>query len=199
MGVKRPFDIGTVIRRVRRAVRPYPKAALFELAGEGFSSPFEQLAACIISIRTTDEATLPTARRLFERARTPLEVSRLTPAQIDELIGTCSFHERKARQIHGIARRVVEEFGGELPCDFETLVSFKGVGPKCANLVYPRLAQPSSYNEPAAPVTTVPRAHVESHDGFRPRSFSARRSYRTSAAAPSAAAAPRARGSAGAC
>jgi endonuclease-3 len=135
MGVKRPFDIGTVIRRVRRAVRPFPKAALFELAGEGFSSPFEQLAACIISIRTTDEATLPTARRLFERARTPLEVSRLTPALIDELIGTCSFHERKAQQIHEIARRVVGEFGGELPCDFETLVSFTGVGPKCANLV----------------------------------------------------------------
>ena len=37
MGVKRPFDIGTVIRRVRRAVRPYPKAALFELTGKGYS------------------------------------------------------------------------------------------------------------------------------------------------------------------
>jgi endonuclease-3 len=50
------------------------------------------------------------------------------------LIGTATFHEPKSRTIHAIAKRVVAEFGGELPCDFEVLTSFKGVGPKCANL-----------------------------------------------------------------
>ena len=132
--VKRPFDIDLVIERVREAVRPLPKAALFELAEEGYDSPFEQLVACMISIRTLDEVTLPTARRLFARARTAAEVSRLTPEQIDELIHSCSFHEPKARQIHAIARRVVAEYGGELPCEYDVLTSFRGVGPKCANL-----------------------------------------------------------------
>src|SRR5262245_8893152 len=100
---KRPFDIDVVITRIREAVRPFPKAALFELADDGFRSPFEQLVACIISIRTLDEVTLPTARRLFALARTPLEVSRLTPATIDAQINASTFHEAKARQIHQIA------------------------------------------------------------------------------------------------
>jgi endonuclease-3 len=57
---------------------------------------------------------LPTARRLFALARTPAELSHLIPAQIDEQIGTCMFHEAKARQIHQIACRVVVEYGGAL-------------------------------------------------------------------------------------
>lgn len=132
---KRPFDIDEVMRRIRAAVRQLPKAALFELAEEGHDSPFEQLVACIISIRTRDEVTLPTARRLFERARTPAAVSRLSVEEIDELIRTASFHERKAAQIREIARRAEEEHGGEVPCDRDVLLSFGGVGPKCAHLV----------------------------------------------------------------
>jgi endonuclease-3 len=132
---KRPFDIDAAIARIREAVRPFPQAALFELADDGFRSPFEQLVACIISIRTLDEVTLPTARRLFALARTPLEVSRLSIAAIDEQINASTFHEAKARQIHQIAQRVVAEYGGTLPCEPAVLLSFHGVGPKCANLV----------------------------------------------------------------
>jgi endonuclease-3 len=134
-GAKRPFDIDEALRRVAEAVKPFAKATLFELADDGFTSPFEQLVACMISIRTLDEVTLPTARRLFAVARTPAAVSRLTVPEIDRLIGTCTFHEPKAKQIHEIAKRVVAEHGGELPCDLDVLLSFMGVGPKCAHLV----------------------------------------------------------------
>jgi endonuclease III len=132
---KRPFDIDLAIRRIRAAVRPFAKAALFELADLGFDSPVEQLIACIISIRTRDEVTLSTAQHLFERARSPAEMSQLAPAEIDRLIHPCTFHEAKARQIHAIAGRVVTEYGGSLPCDAEVLLSFHGVGIKCTNLV----------------------------------------------------------------
>ena len=132
---KQPFDIDRAMTRIREAVRPFPKAALFELAEEGFNSPFEVLVGCLISIRTRDEVTLPTARRLFALARTPAEMSRLTPGEIEEQIRACMFHEGKARQIHEIAGRAVSEYGGSLPCDSEVLQSFHGVGPKCANLV----------------------------------------------------------------
>ena len=132
--MKESFDIDKALKLIDKAVRPWPKAAMFELAESGFDSPFEQLAACIISIRTYDEVSLPTARKLFERARTPAEMVRLTPEEIDDLIHTCTFHERKAEQIHAMARRVLDEFDGKLPCDAETLLSFAGVGPKCAHL-----------------------------------------------------------------
>jgi len=132
---KKPFEIDLAVERLRAAVGPLPKAAMFELAEEGFASPFEQLVACIISIRTYDEVMLPTARRLFARARTPAAIGQLAVEEINELIRPCTFHERKARQIHALARRVAEEYAGNLPCDSEVLLSFEGVGPKCANLV----------------------------------------------------------------
>jgi endonuclease-3 len=107
---------------------------MFELAEQGHGSPFEQLVACIISIRTFDEVSAPTARRLFEVARTPAEVAKLSVKRIDELIHGCTFHEPKARTIREIAQRVLSEYGGELPCDVDALLTFKGVGPKCAHL-----------------------------------------------------------------
>ncbi|MHB1132783.1 MAG: endonuclease III domain-containing protein [Chloroflexota bacterium] len=133
--LKRDFDVQEMLRRIEVEVQPYPKAALFELASRGHGSPFEILVACIISIRTRDEVTLPVALRVFARARIPEEMARLPVADLDEMIALSSFHEAKARQILDIAVQVKEEFGGVLPGDDAVLRSFPGVGPKCANLV----------------------------------------------------------------
>jgi endonuclease-3 len=132
---KKEFEINRALERIEKAIQPYKKAAMFELAEHGFNSTFEQLVACMISIRTFDEVTIPVARRLFERARTPKEMSQLSAGEIDALIGQSTFHERKAVQILELARRVQAEFDGDLPCNEEILLSFSGVGPKCAHLV----------------------------------------------------------------
>ncbi len=107
---------------------------MFELAELGYSTLFEQLIACIISIRTFDEVSLPAARRLLDQAHTPAALARLKTAQIDRSITPSTFHERKAAQIQAIARQVAEQYGGELPCDEKVLLSFSGVGVKCAHL-----------------------------------------------------------------
>jgi endonuclease-3 len=107
---------------------------MFELAEQGYNSLFEQLIACLISVRTYDEVSLPVARELFLVARTPAAVAALDPAEIDRIIRRSTFHERKALQIQAIARRTVDEFNGELPCDAVVLMSFEGIGPKCTNL-----------------------------------------------------------------
>src|SRR5947208_16792623 len=132
---KRPFAIDMAMARIREAIRPFPQAALFALAEEGFSSPFELLVACILSIRTLDAVTLSCAHRLFALARAPRTMSQLTPKAIGEAIHACTVHEAKAPQIHAMACRVVAIHGGVLPCDAEILRSFRGVGPKCAHLV----------------------------------------------------------------
>jgi endonuclease-3 len=132
---KRPFDVEEALAKVREATRDLPKAVLFALADDGYSSPFEQLVACIISIRTLEEVTEPAARALFRRARTPAAIAALSVEEIDSLIGRSTFHEAKAAQILAIAREAVERHGGELPCDEQVLLAFRGVGPKCANLV----------------------------------------------------------------
>jgi endonuclease III len=131
---RRPFDIDLAIHRVRDAVRPFPKAMLFQLYEEGHRSAFEVLVACLISVRTRDETSLAMARQLFATARAPAEVAALDINDIDALIVKCAFHLVKSEQIHTMARLILEEHEGELPCSFEVMTSYPGIGPKCANL-----------------------------------------------------------------
>ncbi|WP_036481199.1 endonuclease III [Myxosarcina sp. GI1] len=134
MTLKRSLDIETAITKLRETVKPFPKAAMFALADEGYTSAFEQLIACIISIRTYDEVSLPVSRRLFAVANTPTEVSQLSLEQIESLIEASTYAKRKAAQIKTIAETIVSEYDGVLPCDAEVMLSFKGVGVKCSNL-----------------------------------------------------------------
>jgi endonuclease III len=132
--VKRPFNIHAMLRRIRLEVKQFADAAMFDLAEQGYATPFHQLVACIISVRTRDEVSLPTAIRLFETAPTPEAISKMGVQQIAALIKPSTFYETKAHNIHALAKRVAEEYGGNLPCDFDVMTSFRGVGPKCANL-----------------------------------------------------------------
>ena len=129
-----PFDINIAFNRLRAFMQDYPKAAMFQLADEGYNSPFQQLISCIISIRTYDETSLPVSRRLFAKAKTPQAMSQLSVAEIEELIKESTYSERKAEQIHAIATALVNDYGGELPCNLDVMIGFKGVGPKCAHL-----------------------------------------------------------------
>ncbi|HEY0073135.1 MAG TPA: endonuclease III [Abditibacteriaceae bacterium] len=133
--MKKTFDADIAFPRIAAAVAPFPKAGLGQLMDEGHTTAFEQLVACIISIRTLDEIMLPTARRLFQVAQTPQSVSELSPETIENLIYGCGFHKVKAGQIHTIAKQVVNAHNGILPCDRDVLLSLNGVGPKCAHLV----------------------------------------------------------------
>jgi endonuclease-3 len=131
---KRPFNIHAVLRRIQVEVKQFADAAMFDLAARGYATPFHQLVACIISVRTRDEVSLPTALRLFEAAPTAEGISKMSVAKIAALVRPSSFYETKAHNIRDLARRVVEEYAGKLPCDFDVMTSFRGVGPKCANL-----------------------------------------------------------------
>lgn len=128
------FEIDRAIALVREAVKPYPQAAMFALAGEGHRSLFEQIVACILSIRTRDETSLIVARRLFDRARTPAEIAGLSVEEIEAVIRDSTYADAKAKQILAIAQTALAEHDGELPCDRSTLLALKGVGPKCAHL-----------------------------------------------------------------
>ncbi|WP_128544388.1 endonuclease III domain-containing protein [Larkinella soli] len=132
--MKPDFDLTKVLNRIEEAIRPFPKAAMFDLFERGYNSLFEQLISCIISIRTLDETTIPVSERLFAVARTPEQLLTLDASTLADLLYGTQYPEQKAYTMLGIAHRIVEEFEGRLPADFQTLTSLKGVGPKCANL-----------------------------------------------------------------
>jgi endonuclease III len=132
--MKKPFQLTTVLKKIEKAVAPYPKAAMFYLYKKGYTSLFEQLISCIISIRTLDETTIPLSEKLFARARTPQQLLALSPKELETLLYGSTFPGQKAYTMLGIAKEAVENYGGTLPADFEKLTALKGVGPKCANL-----------------------------------------------------------------
>ncbi len=132
--MKSTFNLTQVLARIEEAIRPYPKAAMFDLYERGYTSLFEQLISCIISIRTLDETTLPVSLALFAQARTPQQLLAIDIPTLTSLLEGSSYPEQKAYTLRGIAQRIVDEFDGHLPANFDTLISLKGVGPKCANL-----------------------------------------------------------------
>lgn len=128
------FDIATAFSRLSEVMHTYPRAAMFQLAEEGYDSPFEQLISCVISIRTYDEVSLPVSRQLFAKANTAQKMSELSVVEIERLITRSTYAERKAQQIWDIAQNIVQNHAGKLPCDESVMLAFNGVGPKCAHL-----------------------------------------------------------------
>ncbi len=128
------FPIDAVLDGVRAAVAPFPQAVMFELADRGYSSLFHQVIACIVSVRTREEETLPICLRVFETAPDAATLAFLSEAEIDCLIRPSTFHEQKAGRIREIAGIAASAVGGELPCSRDVILALPGVGPKCANL-----------------------------------------------------------------
>lgn len=132
--MKKPFNLAVMLEKIEAAIAPFPKAAMFELYEKGYTTLFEQLVSCIISIRTLDETTIPVSLRLFAKARTPKALLKLSPAELEKLLYGTTFPGQKVQTILGIAHAALDQYKGELPADYEKLTDLKGVGPKCANL-----------------------------------------------------------------
>ncbi len=98
-------------------------------------SPYEILVSCILSLRTKDDVTAASSKRLFELADTPQNMVRLSPASIEKAIYPAGFYRNKARTIIAFSKVMLDEFGGKVPNTMEGLLSLKGVGRKTANLV----------------------------------------------------------------
>ncbi len=102
---------------------------------EARSDPFRVLVATVISLRTTDDVTEAASARLFALADTPSRMAALDPDEIAAAIRPANFYPTKATRIRDIAVRLRDEFGGRVPADLDTLLTFRGVGRKTANLV----------------------------------------------------------------
>lgn len=139
--MKKDFDIEDMLGRIAKLMVQYPKAAMFQLYDEGYTSMFEQLLSCIISIRTLDEVSIPVSQKLFANARTPEQLLKLSPQDLENILHGSSYNGQKAYTMLGIAQTVMQQYNGGLPADYDALIALKGVGPKCANLALGIAAQ----------------------------------------------------------
>ena len=100
-----------------------------------WSNPLELLVATILSAQTTDVRVNQVTEKLFENYRTAEDYAETDPERLEEEIRPTGFYRNKARSIRGMARALVEDYGGEVPCTMPELVELPGVGRKTANVV----------------------------------------------------------------
>lgn len=100
-----------------------------------YSNPFELLVAVILSAQCTDKRVNLTTPALFAAYPTAEAMAAATAEDIFPYIKSISYPNNKARHLAGMARMLVEEFGGEVPSDLKELQRLPGVGRKTANVI----------------------------------------------------------------
>lgn len=130
----RDFPIRAVTSRIRKAIRQWKEPVVGVVARET-RDPFRVLIACLLSLRTKDQATAEASQRLFQLADTPERLRALPLRTIEKAIYPVGFYKNKAKQIHAICDSLLHDFGGQVPDTIDELLTLKGVGRKTANLV----------------------------------------------------------------
>ncbi|MBK8248018.1 MAG: endonuclease III [Gemmatimonadetes bacterium] len=100
-----------------------------------YRSPWELLAATILSAQCTDKRVNMVTPELFRRWPTPADLASAPPADVEDVIRTTGFFRAKARSLGGAAVAISERHAGELPRTIAELVKLPGVGRKTANVV----------------------------------------------------------------
>jgi endonuclease-3 len=98
-------------------------------------SAFQLLAATILSAQCTDERVNKVTPTLFGEYPTCEALAQARPTAVEKIIQSCGFFRSKAKSLLGMAKRLVGEYGGEVPRTLEELVTLPGVGRKTANVV----------------------------------------------------------------
>ncbi len=127
-------NIDAVVERLREGIKQWPDPSV-TLVGKRWKDPFFVLIACILSLRTKDETTLPASERLFSLADSPESMLKLKILQIEQAIYPVGFYRTKARTIHRICRDLIERYESRVPDSIDELLTMHGVGRKTANLV----------------------------------------------------------------
>lgn len=114
-----------------------------------FRNPFELLIAVILSAQCTDKRVNVVTERLFAKAPTAQAIVDMGIEALEAEIKDCGLFRNKAKNIMATCRTLAEEFNGEVPKDFDTLLKLPGVGRKTANVV-----TSIAFNRPAIAVDT---------------------------------------------
>lgn len=112
----------------------YPGTAK-ELCELEHEDAFQLLAATILSAQSTDKMVNSITPALFARFPDAESLAEADPAEVEALVQSSGFFRQKTKSLIGMARAVVDRFGGEVPHRIEDLVTLPGVGRKTANVV----------------------------------------------------------------
>ncbi|MGA3262845.1 MAG: endonuclease III [Terracidiphilus sp.] len=131
-------------RALRGPLAPSRIAAILKALDEAYPeavcalthrSPWELLVATILSAQCTDVRVNMATPELFRRFPTPAAMAKATLPELEALIRTTGFYRNKAKSIQGAARKIVADFGGQVPHTLAELITIPGAARKTANVV----------------------------------------------------------------
>lgn len=111
------------------SIMPDPKTELH------YRDPYSLLCAVILSAQCTDKRVNLITPALIEAFPSPQLLAAATPEQVFPYIKSVSYPNNKSKLLVGMARTLVDKYGGEVPSDMDALLSLPGVGRKTANVI----------------------------------------------------------------
>jgi len=128
-------NAGTSPARVRAILQKLDEAYANVNCALVHETPFQLLIATILSAQCTDERVNKVTKTLFAKYRAPRDFAAANPSELEQDIRSTGFFRNKAKSILGASRKIVAEFGGEVPNTMDELLTLPGVARKTANVV----------------------------------------------------------------
>lgn len=125
----------TTKERYRKVIEWFSQAMPVAETELHYSNPYQLLVAVILSAQCTDKRINMITPALFEAYPTAANMAAASVDEIFELIKSVSYPNNKAKNLKGMAMKLTEDFGGEVPSNLDDLTSLPGVGRKTANVI----------------------------------------------------------------
>jgi endonuclease III len=126
---------GTDPRRVRAILQKLDAAYPDVGCALEHKNPFQLLISTILSAQCTDVRVNLVTKTLYQKYRTPEAFAYANPIEVEQEIRSTGFFRNKTKSIMGASKKIVEEFGGQVPRTMEQLLTLPGVARKTANVV----------------------------------------------------------------
>ena len=130
-----PQTAGTNPQRVHAILQKLDEAYPNVNCALVHENAFQLLISTILSAQCTDERVNKVTKILFAKYRNPKDFAYANPAELEQDIRPTGFFRNKTKSIMGASKKIVEEFGGEVPRTMEQLLTLSGVARKTANVV----------------------------------------------------------------
>lgn len=100
-----------------------------------FETPLQIMVSTILSAQCTDERVNMITPALFKKYKTAADFASADQGELEEEIRSTGFFRNKTKNIIGASKKIIEDFGGEVPDSMEELITLPGVARKTANIV----------------------------------------------------------------
>ena len=131
------------IIKIFKKIYPDPRCTL------NYGSAFELLVSTRLAAQCTDKRVNMTTPKLFAKYPDVYAMAAANLESVEEIIKPCGFFKTKARDIVSLSKKIVENFGGNVPGSMEELTSLPGIGRKTANVILAEI-----FHKPAIVVDT---------------------------------------------